>query len=158
MFVRLEALAPVVTRRLDLAADCGVLVLASTVCANPTDHVTRVEATLSAVAVALTVRLLGGVLLREYEAWRGQGLGPILTLTSVLALTITGAIALLRVAVPAYAAAMTLREFLSVALPGMLLLRASIPDLVDVRPPLPRRRAHPRDRAPRAPHRPAAPG
>ena len=129
MFVRLEALAPVVTRRLDLAADCGVLVLASAVCASPTDHVTRVEATLSAAAVALTVRLLGGVLLREYEAWRGQGLGPILTLTSVLALTITGAIALLRIAVPEYAAAMTLREFLTVALPGMLLLRASIPTL-----------------------------
>ena len=129
MFLRLEALAPVVTRRFNLAADCGVLVLASTVCAGSTFHVTRWEAALAAVAVALTMRLLGGILLSEYEAWKGQGLGPILALTSVLALTITGAIALLRLIVPAYAAAMNLREFLAVALPGMLLLRASIPTL-----------------------------
>ena len=129
MFLRLEALAPAVTRRLNLAADCGVLVLASTVCASGTDRLTRAEATAAAVTVALSVRLLGGILLREYEAWRGQGLGPILALTSVLALAITGAIALLRICVPACAAAMTLREFLVVALPGMLLARASIPTL-----------------------------
>ncbi len=129
MFLRLEALPPVVTRRINFAADCGVLVLASVVCANDTEHVTRREATLAVVVVALSVRLLGGMVLREYQAWKGQGLTPILLLTSVLALAITGAIALLRLAVPAYAAAMTLREFLAVALPGMLLLRASIPSL-----------------------------
>jgi exopolysaccharide biosynthesis polyprenyl glycosylphosphotransferase len=129
MFLRLEALAPVVTRRLNLAADCGVLVLAATVCANSTDHVTRREATLAGILVAISMRLLGGLILREYEAWRGHGLGPILALTSVLALAITGSIGLLRIAVPAYSAAMTLREFLAVALPGMLLLRASIPTL-----------------------------
>lgn len=129
MFLRLEALAPVVTRRLNLAADCGVLVLASTVCANTTELVTRREATLAAVMVAISVRILGGLILREYEAWKGQGLGPVLALTTALALAITGAVALLRAAVPAYVAAMTLREFLAVALPGMLLLRASIPTL-----------------------------
>jgi exopolysaccharide biosynthesis polyprenyl glycosylphosphotransferase len=129
MFLRLEALAPVVTRRLNLAADCGVLVLASTVCANTTEHVSRREATLAAVMVAISVRLLGGLLLREYEGWKGQGIGPTLALTLTLALGITGAVALLRAAVPAYAAAMTLRDFVAVALPGMLLLRASIPTL-----------------------------
>jgi exopolysaccharide biosynthesis polyprenyl glycosylphosphotransferase len=129
MFLRLEALAPAMTRRLNLAADCGVLVLASTVCANTTEHVTRREATLAAVVAAITVRILSGLLLREYEASRGHGLGPILAHTSALALAITGAVALLRAVVPAYAAAMTLREFLAVALPGMLVLRVSIPTL-----------------------------
>jgi exopolysaccharide biosynthesis polyprenyl glycosylphosphotransferase len=50
-------------------------------------------------------------------------------LTSVLVLAFTGTIALLRIVVPAYAQAMTLRDFLAVVLPGMLLLRAVTPTL-----------------------------
>jgi exopolysaccharide biosynthesis polyprenyl glycosylphosphotransferase len=129
MFLRLEALAPAVTRRINIVADCGVLVLASTVCANTTDHVTRREAALATVVLAIGARLLGSLILREYEAWKGQGLTLVMVLTSVMAFTITGTIALLRAAIPAYAAAMTLREFLAVVLPGMLLLRALIPSV-----------------------------
>jgi exopolysaccharide biosynthesis polyprenyl glycosylphosphotransferase len=125
MFLRLEALAPAVTRRLSLAADCGVLILAATVCANTTDHVTRREAAIVTVVLVIGVRLLGSLILREYEIWKGQGLGLILVLTSVLALAFTGTIALLRAVIPAYAHAMTLREFLAVVLPGMLLLRTA---------------------------------
>jgi exopolysaccharide biosynthesis polyprenyl glycosylphosphotransferase len=127
MFLRLEALPPGLTRRLDLAADCGVVVLASAVCANATDHVSRREAVLATVALALVARLFGSLILREFESLKGKGLGFILVLTSVLALAITGSIAILRVVIPAYATAMTLREFLAVTLPGMLLLRALIP-------------------------------
>ncbi len=127
MFLRLEALAPGVRRRINLAADCGVVALASTVCANATADVSRREAVLATLALALVARLFGSLILREFESWKGKGLGLVLVLTSVLALAITGSIALLRVVIPAYATAMTLREFLAVALPGMLLIRALIP-------------------------------
>ncbi len=129
MFLRLEALAPAVTRRINIVADCGVLILASAVCANETAHVTRREAALATVVLAIGARLLGSLILREYEAWKGQGMPIVMLLTTALALTITGTIALLRTAIPAYAAAMTLREFLAVVLPGMILLRALIPNV-----------------------------
>jgi exopolysaccharide biosynthesis polyprenyl glycosylphosphotransferase len=129
MFLRLEALAPAVTRRINIVADCGVLILASVVCANTTAHVTRREAALATILLAIGARLLGSLILREYEAWKGQGLPMVMVLTSILALTITGTLALLRAAIPAYAAAMTLREFLAIVLPGMILLRALIPNV-----------------------------
>lgn len=129
MFLRLEALAPAVTRRINIVADCGVLILASAICANSTALVSRREAALATIVLAIGARLLGSLILREYEAWKGQGLPLIMVLTSVLALTITGTIALLRIAIPAYAAAMTLREFLAVVLPGMILVRALIPNV-----------------------------
>ena len=121
-------------RRVNLAADCGVVVLASAVCANATAHVSRGEAVHATVALALGARLFGSLILREYESLKGKGFGLILVLTSALALAITGSIALLRVVIPAYATAMTLREFLAVALPGMLLLRALSPGMRTLAP------------------------
>lgn len=127
MRLRMESLAPDVTRRINLVADCVVLIAAAVVCAAATERVGRREAALATAALAVGAWLAGSRLLHQHDVWKGQGRAAVLVLTSLLTVAVTGAIMTLRAALPVYAAATSPSHFFLVLWPGALLLRLVLP-------------------------------
>lgn len=127
MFLRINTLAPSMTRTVKLAADCCVVVLASMVCTMSAGAGLDSDAALATMALAAAAWLLGSRVLGPYDPSRKQGVVGELCLVSVLVLVVTGVVALLQAVVPAYADDVVLRRFLAVLWPGTILLRVAMP-------------------------------
>src|SRR4051812_16361213 len=123
MFSRIDTVGSDVNRGINLAVDCGVLLVASMLCSTATEQLTWYAAALYTAALAIAIWLLGSRLLRQPGFWRGRGRAAILVATSVLALVTTGVVAALRGIVPSYAAATEPDQFLLVLWPSALALR-----------------------------------
>jgi len=127
MFLRINTLAPGMTRTLKVAADCCVLVLASTSSATSASWRLDSDAALATMALATTAWLLGSRVLGQHDTSKKQGIADELALVSVLSLVVAGAIALLPAAIPGFANDLSVRRFLAVLWPGTILLRLAMP-------------------------------
>jgi exopolysaccharide biosynthesis polyprenyl glycosylphosphotransferase len=127
MFLRIDTLTPGVTRNAKIAADCGVLVLASISGTISADWTFDAAAALATIAVSAAVWLIGSRFLGHYDSSRRQDTVDELCLVTILVIAVAGAIALLRTAFPADADAIEWRRHLILLWPGAILLRLALP-------------------------------
>jgi exopolysaccharide biosynthesis polyprenyl glycosylphosphotransferase len=125
----LNTLAPGRPSKVNLAADCALLTVASVVATGASALSPQWVPAASTALFAVTVWLLGTRALRQYDALKGQGIVGDLGLTSVLVLATAAAVALFWRALPALAGAGSIGRLALVLWPGALLFRLTIPGL-----------------------------
>jgi exopolysaccharide biosynthesis polyprenyl glycosylphosphotransferase len=118
----LHNLAPGVTSKLNLAADCFLVIAASAVSAagrGSWQHTALV------VCIALGVWMLGARVLRHYDAW-SEGLFGELAVTSVLVISVAVALQLVDHVVPGHERHTGVGTFLLLTWPGVWFVRATV--------------------------------
>ncbi len=115
--------------KLNLAADCVLLVLASVLATVDERGLPRVDLAIVTALVAVSIWLVESRVLRQYDVWKGQGLSGDLALTSVLVLSVTSAVAIVWDIAPHHAATIRIGRFLLLTWPVALALRVLIPGL-----------------------------
>jgi exopolysaccharide biosynthesis polyprenyl glycosylphosphotransferase len=115
-------LAPGITSKLNLAADCLLVIAASAVSTlgrGSWHHTAFV------VCIALGVWMLGARVLRHYDAW-SEGLFGELAVTSVLVISVAVALVILNNLVPGPARHSGVGTFLMLTWPGLWFVRSSV--------------------------------
>jgi exopolysaccharide biosynthesis polyprenyl glycosylphosphotransferase len=126
MFLRRETSDPRATPRINTISDLLALLFASTACATVNQHTVAWGTLLATAALAIAGWTLVGRVLRRHHFPRGHGVMGDLALASVLTITVTCAITLVRALVPAYAAVTAVHRFSAVLWIGTLLPRIAI--------------------------------
>ena len=116
---RLNNLAPGLTSKFNLAADCMALAVAAALASAGTWSEPVLVASAAVVGWILAARVL-----RQYDIWHKQGIVGELALTTVLVLGTVTELFLLRLVLPAQTMPnLSLGQYVDVALPAMILLR-----------------------------------
>jgi len=116
---RLNNLAPGLTSKFNLAADCMALAVAAVLASAGTWPSPVLVASAAVVGWILAARVL-----RQYDIWHKQGIVGELALTTVLVLGTVTELFLLRLVLPAQTMPnLSLGQYVDVALPAMILLR-----------------------------------
>ncbi len=128
---RLNKLAPGLTSKANLAADCVALAVAGALAAPGTWWGPLVVA-----AATISGWVLAARALRQYDIWHRQGLVGELALTTVMVLGTLVELLLLRLVLPASAMpGLSLARYIDVALPAAILLRLSVVTFRTLREP-----------------------
>jgi exopolysaccharide biosynthesis polyprenyl glycosylphosphotransferase len=126
MFLHINTLTPDLPRTVKITDWCA-LALASVASATSGSRSFDAEAAVLTMALSAAGWFLGSRILVRYEGAQRQGMGSELTRVSVLALTVTAGIALLRTAVPRYAVDISVHRFFAVLWPGTIVPRVAMP-------------------------------
>jgi exopolysaccharide biosynthesis polyprenyl glycosylphosphotransferase len=121
IFRRISNLAPGLTSKLNLVADCVLVIAASVI---STDRGAWHHTALIAF-IALTVWVLGARVIRHYNAW-SEGLFAELAVTSVLIVTVAVALQVLNKVVPGDVGNTGVGSFLLLTWPGVWFVRATV--------------------------------
>ncbi len=123
----LSKLAPGIAPKVNLAADCLLIVGAALVGTENADHSVRWGDGLEIAGVGLVTWLTLCRALHQYHAWKDHELLGDLVLTSMLLLLTTAAIVVPGWVMPEYAPVVTLSHTAGLLWPGVLWIRALMP-------------------------------
>ncbi|GAC1575321.1 MAG: hypothetical protein NVS3B20_24990 [Polyangiales bacterium] len=126
MLAPLNKVAPGVKPKINLGADCLILIAASVVATMSRPHVFYVGPSLAVAGLAIALWIVGSRVLRQYDPWRAQPLLGDLAITTVLLLAVGVGLCILRHASP-LVSVMRMRHFLMVAIPGIVWFRLMVP-------------------------------
>src|SRR5579863_6496312 len=111
-------------QNLNLIGDCLILTAAAVAATHlPGDPWWHWMVFLGMSTGSILVWMLGGRLLRHYDAWNGRGVAGDVALTAILLGAMLAVMAVLRLFLPRYAAGSDLNRFEVVAVPWVLWLR-----------------------------------